>query len=281
MGLVLGVVLAAAGVAAGLATGGGTDGTPMLVTSTTTPVVVIAEPDWLGEGDEASVRFEATVVVVDSFEIDEGVARLSYDLASLGQVSFAFLPEPIPGTVPEDWRLTTTSGVTIEATTGPPRVEDLFTDQPSRPSGVARFELPESVAIENIALIEITGWRLATPVEFEFDVDTDSGSRIELFDGSSVVLARILEQRNGTIIGFDVDAPADPWRQLLAQSFGRNTQFRPTGNGWLASSSSEAGFQFTWHEATAPSTITINMTAVTWLPTTDTTPVVVYRGSGT
>jgi hypothetical protein len=279
IGVLIGAVAATLGALAALAWDDGrVSATAVPSTTTTAPVAVPPEPDWLEQG---GVRYESTVVLAGPLEVADGVARIDFEVATIGQnpVGFGYLQVPSP--LPEVWRLTTVGGATVEATTGPPRLAQNYSETPDLPAGTVRFDLPADLGPTDIATVEVTGWRVAVPVEFEVTLDAGAGASYEMFDGTVLTLGRVLEQRDTTILDFDLDTPADPWLRWgrsTSGSLGPISGFRPAGAGWATSGTTTSdGFQLTWGAPTPPSQVTIDVSLVAWVPIGAVRPLVVYE----
>jgi len=279
VGAVLGCVLAGLGLWLGSndeparASGEGPAGA-----TTTTEIraePTLSEPKWTEEG---GIRFESTVIVVDGIETDERSAVLDYRLFSLGRSGgFFFGGTPLPGVMPELWELVTVQGDVIEAVSDAPRVGQLGSPEPVLP-GVAdsvRFEVEEGQLLGEVAAVRVTGWRVAVPAESVVELAGTGGASAELYDGTTMQIQTILEQRTGALIDFDLQRPVDPWRVTIDQGFAASTEFVGEGPGWRRASSTISGvgpgggitgFQLVWHEPTAPEIVRVRASFVSWEP---------------
>ncbi len=275
-GALIGLVLAAAGLWLGAHGSPAQPGADQPATITTTTAAratpSVAEPAWTAEG---GVRFESTVVIVDGFDVDGSTAVLDYRLVALGSSQgFSFGGSQLPPVLPETWELVTTSGTIVDATSGPPRPSQVPTQEPQE--GVAdsiRFE--GETDLDAVASVKVTAWRVAVPGEVVVELPGVDGASAQLYDGTVMKINAILEQRNGAIIGFELDRSFDPWRVALDQGFGPSTQFVGDGPGWQSAASTigglgltggATGFQLMWSEPTAPETVRVLARLVSWEP---------------
>lgn len=199
-------------------------------TTTTTSVPEI-EP-FLEPGE---IVVGATALLPRGLEVDDGVARFSYELVGLGPslgVDDDIAERIDVLTLPESWLLTTSSGATVGATTGP-RAES------------ARFELP-SVDAE-VSQIEVVGWRRATPFGERFELPIEVGAAAR-FRAGEAVIENLLEQGTSTIVQIDFDPGGDDWRNGL---------LRAADPGWRASGRSGGGFQLLWDGSDAPTRVVL------------------------
>ncbi|MDH3756182.1 MAG: hypothetical protein OEU32_20140 [Acidimicrobiia bacterium] len=135
--------------------------------------------------------------------------------------------------------------------------------------------LPQDLSAAEVAVMEVIGWRSATPVDVEVEMSSDIGSTVRLFDGVTIELATIIEQESGTILDFDLAATPDPWRSRERSPFGRSSTFSGAGPGWTSSASTiggtglvggSTGFQLRRTGPDVPDTIRIRYTRVAWVP---------------
>ncbi len=240
----------------------------------TTTVAVVTEPDWvLGGG----ARFESVVIRPLELDVTDGGAVLEYEIVGLAASAFELFIGPAespPPVLPEVWRLTVSDGRSVEASVAPPAPVTVGETQTIR--GSVRFdELPAGADEDEIVEIAVVGWRVATPVVEEIGMSAEVGSAARLFDGTSIVLDTVIEQRSGSILDFDVDSLPNPWRVSERFPFGASTAFEGTGPGWLRASSTiggtgltggATGFQLRWSELEVPPSFVVRYTTVAWTP---------------
>jgi hypothetical protein len=269
-GIAIGALLASLGAVAALALDDGPTPRPSPVSTTSaTGAIAPPEPDWLPGGGD---RFEATVLTAGPLDVADGVARLDYELATIGQLPYGDTYLSLPSPLPETWRLTTADGTTVEATTGPPRLSQVA----ATVTGSVRFDVPAATGPADVATIEVTGWRFGVPVAMDVTLEAVAGASFEMFDGTVVILARLLEQRDTTILDFDVTTPLDPWQRWGQSTQGPVGDFRPAGAGWAtAGVTTGNGFQFTWGAPAAPENVTIDVVTTAWVPVVAADPLVV------
>lgn len=278
--VVVGVAIGAALAGLGLWLGEGvdTDEQTAAINSTTTTVAgvepVALEPAWT---DEAGVRFESTVIVVDDFYVEDDSAVLDYRLIALGGGNgFFFGGAQLPVVLPEDWELVTQSGGIVTAVSDPPRNTEFV--EGATVTGLAdsiRFEAGDGTELGEVAAVRVTGWRVAVPVETVAEMAGVSGASARLFDGTVMSIQTILEQRTGALIDFDLERPSDPWRVGIDQGFGVSTEFVGAGSGWKRASSTIGGlglsggitgFQLVWNDPTPPDVVRVRASLVSWEP---------------
>lgn len=258
------------GVGVGLAAGGIAMGNPQATTSTAIPLVSTttaaapAEPMWVAGG---GARFISTVVQPISFDVDDGEAILRYQLAGLGATDGR-----VPPILPELWRLTLVDGASFESTTDPPvDSHQSGGDQPAPPieDRVTFADLPLGLSLADVARVEAVRWRSAVPVEIDIAIPSTVGASVRVFDGVTMVLATIIEQENGSILDFDVEAAPDPWRHV------ETGRFHGSGSGWANATSTfggtglgsgATGFQLRRTGPAVPVTIEILYSTVAWVP---------------
>ena len=172
----------------------------------------------------------------------------------------------LPSVLPDTWELTTATGEVIEAASDPPRANFVDAEPMVGVPDSIRFEVESEEDLREVTAVAVTGWRVAVPAETIVEMTGAGGATAQLHDGTVIVLDTILEQRTGTIVDFDLERPADPWRVAVDQGFGTSTEFVGAGPGWLRASSTIGGlglqggitgFQLVWSEATAPEVVRI------------------------
>lgn len=201
---------------------------PEISTTTSTPQI---EP--FVESGEIVVG--ATALLPRDLDIDEGVARFSYELAGLGPTLGAtdfFLPQGDVLTFPETWVLTTDTGDTIGATTGPQ-------------ASTAAFELPSADAV--VSQIEVVGWRRATPFGERIELPIEVGAAAAFRSGEAIIRT-VLEQRTSTIVQIDFDSSRGEWHNGLLRS---------AEPGWRFSPRQGQGIQLLWEGSDAPTSIVL------------------------
>ena len=235
-GFLVGVALTVVG--AGLAASG--EQAPAAAPTTSPPVanpVVVVEP-WIAPEE---VLIGSTVLLPQGVEVDEGIAYLDYDLVGLAPTLFADHEQPGVDTpvgdalaMPELWELTTTTGVTIPAETGP--------NQSS-----VKFELPDEDT--EIATIEIVGWRVPVAFGDVVELPVEKGASAELRRGTLTVDAALV-QSISTILKVDFERAGDPWQG--------DVRLRPEDPHWQITGGGGAGMQYTWSGDDAPDRIVLH-----------------------
>lgn len=263
LGAAAGATLAAAGLWLGSAD---TSTTGVVQTRTSPPGPSPVEPEWVPGG---GIRFASTVLRPDPLDVTDGAADLRYGLVPLGAPTGS-----LPVVLPEVWMLRTADGRAHAATTPPPRVD--VDEAPAPVAASVRFaDLGADAGTGDVVQIAVTRWRVAVPVETQFEMPSQPGSSFGLQDGTTVILAAVIEQDSGSILDFDIAAVPDVWREVEANPFGRITTFRGVGPGWVSSSSTiggtglvggSTGFQLRRSEREVPATIGIVYTDVAWVP---------------
>ncbi|MEN8112854.1 MAG: hypothetical protein ABFS21_00585 [Actinomycetota bacterium] len=278
VGALLGAVLSATGLWLGSASDD-PDVTTTTAAATTLPPIA-AEPAWIPEG---GLRFASTILIPQEIDADDGVVTFDYELASLaGSSRFATAS---PSALPETWSMISENGTRYETTIDPPR-RSSFADLNHYTADSVRFEVPDDFRALDIESIAVTGWRTAVPMSTVIELSSERGSTMTLSDGTVITVDTIIEQRNGTIIGFDVDAPPDPWRTTADTPFGRSATYTGSGPGWLRAATTiggtgltggATGFQLMWNGPTAPPDVDVAVHTTAWMPLDATTTV--YQGS--
>ena len=208
----------------------GSSTTPADTTTTTAPSPTAAP--FLEEGE---VVFGSTVLLPRGLEVEDGVARFSYELAGLSPSLMEQDDADYQGDVlmmPESWELTTGAGAVVEATTG-------------RNDGSARFELP--AAEDTVARIELVGWRVATVFGDRVELEIVEGATGSLRSGQ-VTIETVLPQTTSTIVQIDHDHAGGEW------GFGAP---HPLDRGWRVSGMQGGGIQLVWEGDDAPDSVVI------------------------
>jgi hypothetical protein len=177
----------------------------------------------------------ATALLPRGLEIEDGVARFSYELVGLAPTLGSGADGAELGdvlTLPDVWVLTTSTGATVGTTT-------------SRQADVARFELPGPDAA--VSQIEVVAWRRATPFGQRVELPVEVGAAATFRSGEAVI-ETVLEQRNSTIVQIDFDPTGDEWRNGL---------LRASNPRWRASGLSSGGVQLLWEGSSAPTTVVL------------------------
>lgn len=233
--------------------------TTLASVTTTAATTTTTETPWVSAGE---ARFESTVLLPQAMSVDGGVARLEYDLISLGPVLAGDVFEDstwVP-VQPERWVLITDEGT--------------FDSETRMGVDYARFEVPEEMTLAGITEVRLVGWRTVTPVEQVFEVPLVVGETVTLPDGASMTLTRVFEQSSGTLVSFDTRRSdggfaAGPVEQYLEPV---------AGAGWRISWP-ESGFQVVKDDALiAPGSVWLRYTQSMWMPVAG--DVVVWRGDG-
>lgn len=204
-------------------------------TTTTTPVTTTArtvEP-WFEPGE---VMIGATFLLPRGLNVTDGFAYFDYELTGVAPTLAGDLEDRPEGTgdysaVPERWELTTASGAVVEATTGP------------RNSSVS-FELP--VGEEEVASIQLVGWRVAVPFGERVEVPISSGATADLRRGR-VTVETVLEQSVSTIAQLDFERSGDAWDVTVS--------LRPMNTRWRVSGRQGGGLQLIWEGTDAPDSV--------------------------
>ena len=214
---------------------------PEDTTTTSTPAI---EP--FLEAEE--IIFGATALLPRGLELEDGIARFSYELAGLGPTLGAtdfFLPQGDVLTFPETWVLTTDTGETVAATTG-------------RQASAARFELPNDDAV--VARIEVVGWRRATPFGERIEIPIEVGSTARFRSGEATI-ETVLQQRTSTIVQIDFDSDGGDWHNGLLRS---------AEPGWRFSPRQGQGIQLLWEGSDAPTSIVLEDVSFEMRPVAET-----------
>jgi hypothetical protein len=181
------------------------------------------------------VLIGGTVLLPGALELEDGVARLQYDLAGLSPSLQAHEESEYQGDVlaiPEIWRLTTDSGAVVEETTSP------------RDHSV-RFDLPS--IDDTVATVELVGWRVATPFGERIELPIEEGAKGSFRSGEAVI-ETVLVQRTSTIVQIDFDRAGDDWQSGV---------LRPLEPGWRISGRQDGGIQLIWDGDDAPDSVVL------------------------
>ena len=198
--------------------------------TTTTPAGQQIEPFL----ESSEVVVGATALLPGDLEVADGVARFSYELAGLGPTLGAGEQDVDDRgdvlTLPELWVLTTTTGATVPATTGPTSV-------------AARFELPGADAA--VAQIEVVEWRRAATFGERIELPIEAGATAA-FRAGEAIIETVLEQRTSTIVQIDFDTDGRSWDGGLLRS---------VDPGWRVSGRAGGGIQLIWDGSDAPQSV--------------------------
>ena len=168
---------------------------------TTTAATTTTEASWVKTGE---ARFESTVVLPKAMSVDDGVATLEYELATLGpmrpeSISTFHGPVGAPpeygpvGAQPEEWLLVIGS----ESVEGTPSVSDT----------AVRFDVPDTASLDDVVEVRLVRWRVAMPFHHVCEMPLVSGETMLLPDGASITVRHVLEQKSETIFQFDTRRP--------------------------------------------------------------------------
>ncbi len=264
--VVIGAAVGAAVVAAAFLIAGLADGpeepiaAPGITIETPSPLTTTTEAPWIAEGE---ARFESTVMLPKALSVESGVARLEYDLVTLGPVLTGddFEDSSTVPVQPEYWLLVTGAG-SFEAETVAGRA-------------YVSFDVPEEVTLVDVVEVRLVGWRTVMPLEHVFEVPLVIGEHVVLPDGASMTVRSIFEQVSGTLVSFDTHRSEDRFGSGPVEQF-----LEPVaGAGWRIGWP-ETGFQVVNDNApTAPASVWLRYTQSDWLPVTG--DVVVWQGNGT
>jgi hypothetical protein len=225
-------------------------------TSSTTALEV--EAPWFADG----VRFETTVIVPVSFFVDGGVAELVYRAETISPSLSRDDDTGQPGTPddilvrPELWLLEIEGAAPVEATT-------------EADAERVRFSVPETATVSDVLGLHVVGWRRAVLIGGSVTLPLDSGAEGSFHDGTTLVVATVLEQAESTIVQIEVEGPDDRWH--AGGGFG----YRFSDARWrLSGGVGGGGFQLTWEGDTAPTEITIVQAYAEWEPVAERTTII-------
>lgn len=239
-GLVTGALLTGAGIALAPETG---EAAPAVTTT-----VMAQDTVWWIDPHETPIG--PAVIIAESLTHDGGEAVLTFRVASRAPVfpGLRFTDEPDRDVSPETWTLTTSDGVYQGTST-------------STGSSV-RFPVGAGFSFDRIIGITIDRYRFRIPYTYEIGLPAEPSAVVDLPDGATVMLVRVLEQRSSMIVQIRVSQEHDDF------VFDRNT-LRITGAGpaWRASMPSSTGdFQLLREGTTLPDPIPLLVTSTGWFP---------------
>ena len=180
---------------------------PSAVVGAPTEVVpTVVEAPWIADHE---VRFESSLILPNAMSVAGGTAVLEFDLTTLGPLRLDDEGDLTPAAVqPERFLLITKSG-TIEG-------------KPSSPGVMTvRFEVPESVTLDDLIEVRLAQWRVFMPFRHVFEVELADGAMVALPGGGSVTVASVLDQERGRVARFEMQRPdlgdlaADPEHWVL------------------------------------------------------------------
>jgi hypothetical protein len=235
-----GVGLVVGGLLAGAVLILGGPGREETASSASAPVTITTVPTAAAVPffEEGEMVVGSTVLLPRELDVEEGVARLSYDLAGLGPSLTERDDADYQGDglmMPELWELTTESGVVVEDTTG-------------RFDRSVRFELPS--ADDVVARIELVGWRVGTVFGDRVELDIAEGETGLLRSGR-VTIETVLEQSTSTIVQVDFDRSGGEWG---------GGEPRPIDGGWRVSGMQGGGIQLIWEGPDVPERVVLEDT---------------------
>ncbi len=211
---------------------------------TTTTTVTTAAPETRTEPwfELEEVMIGATALLPRDLNVEDGMAFFDYDLAGLGPTLSADGQEERPDlatphgdylAMPERWVLTTASGQTVEASSGP------FDSS-------VRFELPTGQ--EEVASIALVGWRIAVPFGERIELPIEEGVSGSTRRGTATI-ETVLEQSISTIVQIDFDSDGDSWDT--------NVALLPLDSHWRVSGRQFGGLQLIWEGTDAPDSVVL------------------------
>lgn len=221
-----------------------------LVTTPSSTAISGAEP-WVAPGE---VVFETTVLVPGELTVEAGEASFRYAVRSLAPFSGLETDgeeEQAPIAFPEHWRLTTTNGEEIVSTV-------------DEPTDAVRFDVAATLTIDDVASVDVTGWRLAVPVGAVRDMAITAGSEADFGAGNIVLIDAVIEQTTSTIVQVDIAHPDDPWDAVFVA---------PIDPGWRVAGRQEGGLQFIWEGSDVPSALTLQQESPAWVAVSAEQPV--------
>jgi hypothetical protein len=226
-----------------------------VATTTTAPEAPVVT--WVADGE---IALGPAVMVIEGLTVEDGEAVLSYALFDLNPAVPGRLREPdwlteVPlqrlseeaAVAPEAWTLVTASGE-IPGTTSGPR------------SRSARFSLPGGVLPEVLGLRLDRYW-IRLPYSYEIGVPAEA--IVELDEGYSVSIGRVIEQTNSTIVQVDVALPGG---FAYGGDFGA-LLLSVLGDGWSFSSGrTSTGLQLVHEAGPLPDPIRFTARSANWVP---------------
>lgn len=232
--------------------------------TTTAATTTTTEAPWVMAGE---ARFESTVVLPKAMSVEDGVAALEYDLATLGPMrpSWFFEYGMRPGWIgeygpaaaqPEEWLLVIG--------------DESFEGTPSVSGTAVRFDISDTASLDDVVEVRLTRWRVAMPFHHIFEMPLVSGETMVLPDGASVTVRHVLEQKSGTILEFDTQRPDDDFAGHPVQFY-----ISPVSDGWRYRAG-EGGFGLVSEDPVAPPSVLLRYTRPMWLPVDG--DIVVWKG---
>lgn len=227
-------------------------------TITTTTAAPEAPPvTWVAAGE---IALGPAVMVMEGLTVEDGEAILSYALFDLSPVAPGRLRDPdwlteVPlqrlseeaAVAPEAWTLITAAGE-IPGTTSGPR------------SRTARFSLPGGVLPEVLGLRLDRYW-IRLPYSYEIAVPAETV--VELDEGYSLSIGRVIEQTNSTLVQVDVALPGG---FAYAGDFGA-LLLSVLGEGWTFSSGrTSTGLQLVHEAGPLPDPMRFTARSANWVP---------------
>jgi len=226
-----------------------------VATTTTAPEAPVVT--WVADGE---IALGPAVMVIEGLTVEDGEAVLSYALFDLNPAVPGRLREPdwlneVPlqrlseeaAVAPEAWTLITAAGE-IPGTTSGPR------------SRSARFSLPGGVLPEVLGLRLDRYW-IRLPYSYEIGVPAEA--IVELDEGYSLSIGRIIEQTNSTIVQVDVTLPGG---FAYGGDFGA-LLLSVLGDGWSFSSGrTSTGLQLVHEAGPLPDPIRFTARSANWVP---------------
>ena len=176
----------------------------------------------------------STAILPRGLNIEDDIAFFDYDLAGIGpslgvdQPLDLAVPQGDHLAAPEHWLLTTVSGQTVQAESGPL-------------DSSVRFVLPEPDA--QVASIAVVGWRVAVPFGEQVELPIEEGATAAIRRGT-VTIETVLEQSISTIVQYEFDR---------GEGFG----LRPVDTGWRVSGRQFGGLQLIWEGTDPPVTVVL------------------------
>jgi hypothetical protein len=227
-----------------------------LVDVQTEVVHVVAEAPWVA-ADEA--RFESSLIVPKAMSVAGGSAVMEFDVATLGPLRPDDEGNYGPVAVRPDRFLLVTNGGSIEG-------------KPSTSGATARFQLPETVTLEDLIEVRLTRWRVIMPYESTFEIELTSGTMVQLPGGGSVEVASVLDQRSGRIVRFVTHRPDDD--DFASNPVDWYVSLLPD-QGWIEGWS-DSGYQIFSEEPEAPDSVWFTYDQPLWIPVDG--DIVVWQG---